>query len=76
MQAYQQKFWFGENPGKIPENTGKPVEILEKSENLCKIRENQGKLPENTSENGAQRGLIWKKLTLKLTESLFLEVIP
>jgi len=62
--------------GKITENPGKPVEIWTISETLCKIPENQGKLPENTSKNGAQRGLIWKKRTPKLAESIFLEVVP
>ena len=35
-----QKFWFGENPGKIHENLG----------NIC---ENLRKIPENLGKNGA-----------------------
>jgi len=40
VEAHHQKFWFGENPGKIPENLGK-------------IAENLHKTPENISKNGA-----------------------
>jgi len=30
VQVHPQKFWFGENPGKIPQNTDKIVEIWAK----------------------------------------------
>ena len=54
MQPHPQKFWFGENPGKIK---GYPGKICE---NLRKIPENLGKLPKNTSKNSAQRAVIWE----------------
>ena len=61
VQAHPQKFWFGENPCKIPENPGKIRGNLGKiCENLCKIPENLCKVPRNTIKNGAQRALIRK----------------
>jgi len=61
VQAHPQKFWFGENPCKIPENPGKIRGNLGKiCENLRKIPENLCKVPRNTIKNGAQRALIWK----------------
>jgi len=53
-----QKFWFDENPRKIPENPGKIHGNLSKiCENLRKVTENLGKLSETTGKNGAQ--VLW-----------------
>ena len=41
---HPQRFWFGENPWKVPEDP-------------WKIRGNLGKLPDKTGKNGAQR--VW-----------------
>jgi len=41
VQAHPQKFWFVENPGKIPENPNNLPKYL-------------GKIPENLGKNGAQ----------------------
>jgi len=51
VQAHPQKFWFVENPGKIPENLGNIPE------NPKKIPKYLGKIPENLGKNGAQRCL-------------------
>ena len=60
MQAHLRKFWFGENPDKIPENSGT------NRENLGKIFKNLQKIPENMGKNGAQLCLIWKYGTQRL----------
>jgi len=52
IQAHPQKFWFGENLGKISEYPGKS------QGNLGKICENIRKISENLGKNSAQRGLI------------------
>ena len=87
VQAHAQKFWFGENLGKIIENPGKICGNLGKiCENILKIRENLGKLPENTGKKGANHILIWKKMVPNVlwfekngaqnhTKTVFLEVI-
>jgi len=66
VQAHPQKFWFGENPGKIRGNLGKICESLRE-------------IPENMGKNNAQHGLIWKKLApnvRRITWKSFLEVVP
>jgi len=50
MQAHPQKFWCGENPGKIPENRQIRRNLSKICENLGKTPENLGKLTENTAK--------------------------
>ena len=78
VQAHPQKFWFGENPGKIPRTLGKICE------NLRKIPKNLGKLLENTSKmatnvfsfekNGGQYGLHEKIFAQKVVQNFFGQV--
>ena len=79
VQEHPQKFWFDENPGKIPENPGKIHGNLGKiCENYCKVPENLGKLSETTGKSGAQRSLICKNGAQRVQNHMktVLEVIP
>jgi len=65
VQAHPQKFWFGENPGKISENPGKTCGNLGKvcgnlgkvCENLCKIPENMCKVSKNMGKKASD--VLW-----------------
>jgi len=71
VQARPQKFWFGENPGKIPEH------VINIRENLWKPSQNLWICANSLKmqANGVQRVLTWKKWVPK-SHDLFLEVIP
>jgi len=80
VQTHPQKFWFVENPAKIPENVGK------KSENLGKIAENPNKIPKHLGKILENLGkmapnVVWlqkmaPKVCRKTNEDHFLEVTP
>ena len=68
-ESAHQKFWFGENPGKILENLGKILWNLGK---ICENLWNLSKIPENTGKNGPQCALKkWRQTCAESHEDLF-----
>jgi len=77
VQEQPQKFWFAENPGKIPKNVGKNFENFgEASENSNKIPKYLGKTPENLGKMAPN--VVWlekmaSKACRKTSEDHFFE---